>query len=133
MRRVDSSADDVWDVLRDFGDGSWTGVPVSADGQGVGAVRTVQMPFGSVVERCTRLDDDERVLGYALIDGGPGSPFASCGGEVRVIDRADGASELVWTVTYEPADPDGSAATGFLDGLLPAAAEALARYAERRA
>ena len=62
----------MWALLRDFGDDSWTGVPIDVEGQGVGAVRTVAMPFGPVVERCDAIDDDARALTYAVIGGDPG-------------------------------------------------------------
>lgn len=126
---VDATADAVWRLVGDFADDSWTGVLISCEGTGAGAVRTVTMPTGDVVERCDDLDDDSRSLAYTVVQGNP-FPVTSCSGRVRVLDTGDDRSEIHWTIDYET-DVDPVAVASDLTGLLRASAGALRAAAER--
>lgn len=126
---VDAPADTVWRLVGDFADDSWTGVAITCEGTGTGAVRTVAMPTGDVVERCDDRDDDARALAYTVVAGNP-FPVTSCSGRVQVVDVDEGRSEVRWTVTYET-DADPAAVARDLVGLLQASAGALRAAAER--
>ena len=126
---VDAPPEAVWGLVGDFADDSWTGIAITCEGTGAGAVRTVDMPSGPVVERCDHRDDGTRTLGYTVVDGNP-FPCTSCSGEIRILAGEPGRSEVHWTITYETdADPDAVARD--LRGLLGASAGALRAAAER--
>lgn len=128
---VDAPADAVWALVGDFADDSWTGVAITCDGAGAGAVRTVAMPTGDVVERCDRHDDDARSLAYTVLAGNP-FPVASCSGVIEVVDRGSARSEVRWQIAYET-DVDPDVVGRDLAGLLEASAGALRVAAERNA
>lgn len=103
---IDAPAERVWSVVRDFTGGGWMGVEMTTDGEGLGAHRTIAMGSSSLTEKCERLDDDERVMGYTITEGA-GMPFEDYHSEMQVKPAGDDASELVWTANYEPVgDPD---------------------------
>ena len=126
---VGAPADVVWRLVGDFADDSWTGVAITCEGTGAGAIRTVAMPTGDVVERCDDHDDDARSLTYTVVAGNP-FPVTSCSGRVQVVDVHHGRSEVRWTITYET-DGDPDAVARDLRGLLQASAGALRAAAER--
>lgn len=126
---VDASAAAVWALVGDFADDSWTGVAISCDGTGAGAIRTVAMPSGDVVERCDNHDDDARSLRYTVLDGNP-FPVTNCAGEIGVVEAGPDRSEIRWTITYET-EVDPAVVDRDLRGLLHASAAALRAAAER--
>ncbi len=125
---LDVPAARVWATVRDFGDDSWTGVAITVEGDGVGAVRTVAMPTGPIVERCERLDDDAMVLGYEVLSGNF-FPVTEQQGTVAVQAMDDRRCELTWTSIYEP-EPDAPDLTEDLTRFLRIAAGALRRHLE---
>lgn len=126
---VDAPAHAVWRLVGDFADDSWTGVAITSDGSGAGAVRTVAMPSGGVVERCDRHDPLERRLAYTVVEGNP-FPVNSCSGEVHVAETGPDRSEIRWRIAFET-DADPAAVSRDLTGLLQASAGALRAAAER--
>src|SRR5690606_14475258 len=97
---IDAPADEVWQAVRAFTDGTWMGVELTSEGEGVGATRTISMGPTSITEACERLDDDAKVLGYTITDGG-GMPFADYHSTMTVKPAGD-ATELLWEANYEP-------------------------------
>ncbi len=126
---VAAAASAVWALVGDFADDSWTGVAIRCEGTGAGAIRTVAMPSGDVVERCDRHDEGARTLRYTVLAGNP-FPVTACAGEVRIVETGEGRSEIRWTITYET-DGDPDAVGRDLRGLLRASAVALRAAAER--
>lgn len=116
----------VWDTVRDFGNGAWMGAEVTCEGEGEGAVRTITMPNGQMKEQCERLDDDERVLGYTIVEGG-GLPFEDYHATMTVNDGEGGDTELVWSATYEPVG-DPATAEQVLEMIYGAGAAGLSKH-----
>ena len=95
-RDTDLSADAVWDELRHF-DRVLNWIPggdqstITVQGEGVGAVRELQLATqGPVGHRLLILDDERRVLSYELTDGKP-----------------IGMQDYVVVATVAPTDGDG--------------------------
>lgn len=124
---IDASADEVWKVVRNFTDGSWMTVEMSTEGEGLGATRTISMGPSSITEECERLDDEARVMGYTITEGG-GLPFADYHSTMTVNPAGDGA-ELVWEATYEPVG-DPAVATKTLDAIYGGGYAALKKHLE---
>lgn len=124
---IDAPADEVWKVVRDFGNGEWMGVDLDVEGEGVGAHRTLAIGGTSITEACERLDDDARVLGYSITDSS-GMPFDDYHATITVNGDGSGA-EVVWSATYEPNDP--AAATATLDAIYSGGFAALKAHCER--
>lgn len=127
---VAAPADAVWRLVGDFADDSWTGVAITCEGSGAGAVRSVAMPGGPVVERCDRHDPHDRRFAYTVVEGNP-FPVTQCSGEVHVVEAGPDRSEVHWTITYEPEPAaDAAAVERDLTGLLQASIGALREAAE---
>lgn len=125
---IDAPADEVWNTIRAFGDGSWMGVEMDVEGEGVGARRKIAMGPNTLVEECERLDDDEMVMGYTITDGA-GLPFEDYHSTMTVKPAGD-SSELVWHATYEPVgDPDTAKAT--LEAIYGGGFKGLKKHLER--
>lgn len=125
---IDASADEVWALVGDFGNDSWTGVDITCDGAGVGAVRTVAMPGGDVVERCDHHDPGQRVLGYTVLTGNP-FPVTDCHGTIVVASLAGDRSEVSWTIGYTTVE-DPTEVEQSLGRFVRASARALKDFAE---
>ncbi|KXU33813.1 hypothetical protein A0J57_04005 [Sphingobium sp. 22B] len=68
---LDASVEDVWAIISDFAHlGRWHPdvVDVTTEGTGVGATRRIAFADWWVVERLDRLDNENHVLGYSVID-----------------------------------------------------------------
>jgi hypothetical protein len=125
---IDAPAEEVWKTVRAFGDGSWMGVDMEVEGEGVGARRKIAMGPTTLTEECERLDEDQRVMGYTITEGA-GMPFEDYHATMQVNPDGD-ASELVWSATYEPVgDPEAARAT--LEAIYGGGFGALKKHLER--
>ena len=101
--RVESSAESVWDLLRDFGGIQRFSAGIESctvKGSGVGAVRTIRMPGGlELQERLEAFDDRGRRLQYAIV-AGP-LPMADYLATIEVREDGDG-TRIDWSSTFEP-------------------------------
>jgi hypothetical protein len=108
VKVVDSlpaNAGRVWELLRDFG-----GIHRIADGiesckvegEGVGAVRTLQLAGGlSLQERLEAFDDEGRSLRYAIIGEHP-LPLDDYLSTVSVVPEGDERCTIDWSGTFQP-------------------------------
>lgn len=124
---IDARADDVWEVVRAFTDGSWMGVEMKTEGQGLGARRTIDLGGAALVEECERLDDDARVMGYTIVEGA-GMPFEDYHATMTVQPEGD-KTTLLWEATYEPVG-DPAAATKTLEAIYGGGFASLKKHVE---
>lgn len=125
---IDAPADEVWKTVRAFTDGSWMGVDMTTEGEGVGATRTIAMGPSSITEECERLDDDARVMGYTITEGA-GMPFEDYHATMTVVPDGDDRTELLWEASYVPVG-DPEVATKTLDAIYGGGFGALKKHAE---
>ena len=101
--RVEATADQVWDLFRDFG-----GIQrfssgfekVEVTGSGIGAVRTIHLPGGvSLQERLEAFDDRGRRLQYAIV-AGP-IPVTNYLATIEVKDEGK-SCRIDWSSHFEP-------------------------------
>ncbi len=121
-----SSADAVFKELADFGGlGAWAPGVVSCklEGSGIGAVRSVEMPGGAVMEeRLEALDDSLRTLSYSII-GGP-LPVDNYLATIKVSEAGEGC-RVDWSASFDapegvPAEGVASGVSGAYSGMLAA-------------
>jgi carbon monoxide dehydrogenase subunit G len=116
--RVEASADQVWDLFRDFGgiqrfSSGFEKVEVA--GSGIGAVRTITLPGGAALqERLEAFDDRGRKLQYAIV-GGP-IPVASYLATIEVKDEGK-ACRLDWSSHFEPKGISEEQARNMIEGV----------------
>lgn len=99
-------ARDVWAVVSNFGGlKAWNPalVSCSAEGRGVGAVRTFSTKAATVKERIGELDEAGMKIGYSILSGST-IPVRNAYLTITVRPLDAKRCELVWTMT---GDPDG--------------------------
>lgn len=115
---VEASADQVWDLFRDFGGIQRFSRGIescSVEGEGIGAVRTIAMAGGlSLQERLEAFDDAGRMLQYAIIGEHP-LPLDNYLSTVKVVEQGDACS-IEWSSTFDPKG-DEAAANGLVEGI----------------
>lgn len=116
--RVEASADQVWDLFRDFGGiqrftSGFEKVEVS--GSGIGAVRTITLPGGAALqERLEAFDERGRKLQYAIV-GGP-IPVANYLATIEVRDEGK-ACRIDWSSHFEPKGISDDQARAMIEGV----------------
>ena len=103
----EKTADDIWAVVRDFGNYEWAGVAADTSieggrpGDAVGAVRHVRTPERTLRQRLLAHSDLDRFYTYELCEP---TPFAVHGYQatLRVTPVVDGRRAFVeWWATFE--------------------------------
>ena len=116
---INAPADAIWQVLVDFGaaDRYLAGVvDCTAEGEGIGALRTLTSVDGSTItERLDVLDATAQRLSYALLTD---TPFGNCLTTVAVRDLGPNVAELAWSATFQPDGIPESEAVVLLEGAL---------------
>lgn len=96
---VDSSPDQVWAVVGDFGGiGKW--MPGIESCTVEGEDRTLSMLGMSIVERLYDRDDDARSITYGIVGGD--LSVAEHRATIAVEPSPGGGSHVTWAVTVEP-------------------------------
>ena len=116
---VSSSAEEVWEVMRDYGDLSWAqGIDeVMVEGDGVGMLRKVRTAGSPdfIHERLTARDDTAMTLTYA-IEGDGIAGLSHYKAHVRVEPSEDGCI-IHWTCLAEAPDDDVETMQSFIQRL----------------
>lgn len=95
----------LWDLIGDFGDmGKWTGMPPEAcvaDGQGVGALRTLTLPTGGII--VDRLDAQTRYsYAYSIINMEEAPlPFSTYRARLAAETVSGSRSRIDWVGEFE--------------------------------
>ena len=114
------SADSLWGVVRDFGDVGWLPgrkTTYTSEGEGVGMIRTIRTgPLPTVREQLHEIDEKNRLIRYAVIEGNP-MPVRDYVGTMQAIDLGGERSRLVWSSTWEPDGISEEDATKAVHGL----------------
>ncbi|HYD08965.1 MAG TPA: SRPBCC family protein [Acidimicrobiales bacterium] len=113
-----AGVEEVWTVVGDFvGMVQGMGVPVEAEGEGVGMTRTIAMGPEPIVERLEELDADAKKVVYS-IQQGP-LPVQNYVSTMQLTEAGEGRSKLTWSSTFEPVGDEAMATqivTGIYDG-----------------
>lgn len=117
--RIEASADQVWDLVRDFG-GIQRFSPaiesVSVQGEGIGAVRTITLPGGvALQERLEALDEGSRTLRYAIVGSHP-LPFDEYLATIRLSEDGEGC-QIEWSSSFAPRGGAEAQAAGMVEGI----------------
>jgi hypothetical protein len=116
--RVEASASDVWDLLRDFGGVTRYSRGIESctvEGEGIGSVRTLTMGGGvQIAERLEAFDDAGRRLQYAIVSGP--LPMEDYLSTVEVREDGD-ACVIDWSSTFDPKGVSEEQACGMVEGI----------------
>jgi hypothetical protein len=102
------SADEAWTVVGDFiGLLEGMGVPVEAEGEGIGQTRKVSMGPAPIIERLEERDEAAKKIVYSIVEGPlPVSNYVST---MQLSDAGEGRSKLVWSSTFDPVGDEAAA------------------------
>jgi hypothetical protein len=126
---INMPAEDVWQVLSDFGAACQYLVMVencTVEGQGIGALRTLTYTDGStIVERLAAFDDAVYQLSYTLLSD---TPFRDCLTTVTVYDLSPVHCDVAWTASFQPDGLPASEAQAMLEGAFDLNSRALQHF-----
>ena len=127
---IGASADRVWEVASDFGGlMKWAAGIESceADGEGVGAVRTLGAPGGlKIQEGLESLDPAARTYSYAIVNDVP-LPFTDYLSTFQVEEAGADACRVDWTGSFQPIGDEAQAA-GIVRGIYTGGLAALGKH-----
>ena len=119
VESVAASANEVWNHLSDFG-GIKVGGPIEAfeiEGEGVGAVRTITMAGGQVIERLDVHDVDSFTFAYSIINEDNPLPVSNYSATVKITADGDNACMVDWSGNFEPKGADEETASKVVRGI----------------
>jgi hypothetical protein len=106
QEQVAASAEQVWQVLADFGGVEKWSDPrfiksCTCDGNEPGAVRTITLADGAVIrERLEAVDHDARRFSYCIVGTCP-LPVANYLATAKVTELPSGGCQVDWQSTFE--------------------------------
>ncbi len=102
---LDVGADEIWELIGGFNAlPDWHPAVEKSELQEEGSQRTLSLAGGgSIVEKLEKLDDNERVYSYEIIDSP--LPVANYKSTLKVIEQGDGKAAVEWSSEF---DADGA-------------------------
>ena len=125
---IEVPADEVWKLVRGFNalpDWHPAVAESHTEGEGEGSVRRLSLVGGgTIVERLERLDENERLYSYSIVDGP--LPVADYVSTIRVRDKGDGTAAVVeWSSEFRPSGASENDAMKAIQGIYDAGFENL--------
>ncbi|MBM9513687.1 SRPBCC family protein [Desulfogranum marinum] len=126
--QINAPAADVWAVISDFNalpKYVAAAVESKVDGEGIGAVRTLTLPDGALLqERLEQLDTDEMFLQYSIVDGPlPVADYLS----TMKLTAAEEGCELEWSGDFNAAGASDEDARETMAGIYQMGFDGLAK------
>jgi mxaD protein len=110
VEEIEAKAADVWEYVGDFGGlARWNPfvADVDADGDGVGATRTVQAKAGgTTVEQLDAVDPAGLTLAYRVVSTDPPQPVTGMPVTISLQEIAPGRTEITWAAEPPLNNPD---------------------------
>jgi len=101
---IDAAKDVVWDLVSDFGGVGRISAEVESckvEGEGIGAVRTIQTSGVVIQERLEGLDGKAYTFSYSMLEGP--IPFKNYVAHVKLSDAGPNRTKINWAGSFEPA------------------------------
>jgi len=101
---IDAAKETVWDLVSDFGGVGRISPEVESckvDGDGIGAVRTINTSGVVIQERLEELDGKTYTFSYSMLEGP--IPFKNYIAHVRLTDAGPNRTKIKWAGTFDPA------------------------------
>jgi len=110
VEEIDANAADVWDYVGDFARlARWNPFvsEVTAEGDGVGAIRTVQgKAGGTTVEQLGALDPTDLSIAYRVVSTDPPQPVTGMPVTISLRETAPGRTHITWAAEPPVDNPD---------------------------
>ena len=97
---LDVAADEIWKLIGGFNAlPDWHPAVENSELQEEGNQRTLSLVGGgSIVEKLEKLDDNERVYSYTIIDSP--LPVANYKSTIKVVDQGEGKATVEWSSEF---------------------------------
>jgi len=103
---IEASATDVWEALQNFGDASaWfpEAQILGIEGQGVGAIRQVQIPTGEIYsEKCVEHEPASLRFSYVVLEGPMPCRNYEANVQIKIVDEQ--RSLVTWSCTFDASE-----------------------------
>lgn len=108
--------DEVWALVSDFtGFIEAQGVPCTAQGEGIGMTRTLDMRGAQIVERLEELDQATYTTSYSIVSAP--LPLRAYQAWIALSDAGSGSTAIRWWGTFEPDGTDEQSASDLVGGI----------------
>ena len=102
------SADEAWKAVGDFiGLIEGMGMPVEAEGEGIGQTRKISMGPAPIVERLEERDEAAKKIVYSIVEGP--LPVQNYVSTMQLTDAGEGRCTLTWSSTFDPVGDEATA------------------------
>ena len=101
---IDADVTKVWDLVSDFGGVNRISPDIQScevEGEGIGAVRTINTNGIIIQERLEGLDPVARTFSYSMLEGP--IPFKKYLANVKLEESGGGRTKINWAGSFEPA------------------------------
>jgi carbon monoxide dehydrogenase subunit G len=101
--QIDAAKETVWELVSDFGGVGRISPEVQSctvEGDGVGAVRTINTSGVIIRERLEKLDGETYTFSYSMLDGP--IPFKNYLADVTLTDAGPKRTRIKWAGSFEP-------------------------------
>jgi mxaD protein len=110
VEQIEANASDIWEYIGDFGGlARWNPfvAAVTVDGDGVGALRTVQgKAGGTTVEKLEALDPTGLSIAYRVVSTDPPQPVTGMPVTISLQEMEPGHTEITWVGVPPEDNPD---------------------------
>ena len=117
---LDVAADEIWKLIGGFNAlPDWHPAVENSELQEEGNQRTLSLVGGgSIVEKLEKLDDNERVYSYTIIDSQ--LPVANYKSTIKVVDKGDGKATVEWSSEFNAEGASEQEAIDVIQGIYQA-------------
>jgi len=112
--QMNTSADRLWDRLKNFDLSHFAGFAYTITGSGVGTTRKFDMGKGEIAEQIEQFDPENRTLTYTVLYGP--LPVQDYHATIQVNAGDAHSSTLVWSAVFEPKDATEEEARATIEG-----------------
>ena len=119
VETIAANANDVFQILGDFSRIKVGGAitAFNLEGDGVGAVRTITIGEGQVIERLDEHVGEKLVFGYSILNDDNPLPVSRYSARVLITAEGETACTVNWSGTFEPKGADEAAASKVVRGI----------------
>jgi len=103
-----ASVDEVWKIVGDFiGFLEASGIPVEAEGEGIGMTRKISMGPAPIIEKLEARDEAAKKIVYSIVEGP--LPVQNYVSTMQLSEAGEGRTSLEWSSTFEPVGDEAAA------------------------
>ncbi len=112
--QMNTSADILWERLKQFDLTHFAGFAHTVEGTGVGATRKFDMGKGEIAEQIELFEPDDRMLTYTVLYGP--LPVQNYHATIKIFPGDENSCTLAWSAVFAPKDATDEEARAAMEG-----------------